>query len=55
MDEQTKEFIKQTYHEAIATFDIKYLSKTLEQAGIVSTDPEVAALLRELDRAYGIY
>ncbi|OLS30193.1 MAG: hypothetical protein HeimAB125_20080 [Candidatus Heimdallarchaeota archaeon AB_125] len=55
MDEQTKEFIRQTYHEAIAAFDIEYLAITLEQAGIDSTNPEVSALLKELDKEYGIY
>lgn len=55
MDEQIREFVKQTYHEAIASFDIEHLAKTLEQTGIDSTDPEVSALLRELDKEYGIY
>ena len=55
MDEQTKEFIKQTYHEAIAAFYIEYLATTLEQAGIDSADPEVSAILKELDKEYGIY
>ncbi len=55
MDEQIREFVKQTYHEAIASFDIEHLAKILEQAGIDSTSPEVSALLRELDKEYGIY
>ena len=55
MDDIIKEFIIQTYHDAIAAFDIEYLAKTLEQAGIDSTDPEVKALLKELDKEYGIY
>jgi hypothetical protein len=55
MDDLTKEFIIQVYKEAIATFDIEYLSKSLKKAGINSTDPEVAALLRALDESYGIY
>ena len=55
MDEITKKFIRQTYHEAIAAFDIEYLAVTLEQADIDSTDPEVKALLKELDKEYGIY
>jgi len=55
MDEKTKDFIKQTYHEAIRTFDVEYLAETLSQAGINTSDPEVKAVLRELDEYYGIY
>ena len=55
MDEKTKDFIRQTYHKAIATFDAEYLGETLSQAGIDTNDPEIIALLRELDEYYGIY
>ena len=55
MDEKTKNFIKETYHEAIRTFDIEYLAKTLSTAGIDTSNPEVKALLKELDEYYGIY
>ena len=55
MDEKTKDFIKQTYQEAIETFDAEYLGETLSQAGVDINDPEVIALLRELDEYYGIY
>ena len=55
MDDFSKEFIIQTYQDAIASFDIEYLDKTLREAGVRIDDPELKALLRELDEFYGIY
>jgi hypothetical protein len=55
MDDFTKEYIIQIYEKAIASFDIEYLDKNLREAGISIDDPEVKALLRELDEYYGIY
>ena len=55
MDEKIKDLIKETYHEAIRTFDIEYLAETLSKAGIDTNNPEVKAVLKELDEYYGIY
>ena len=55
MDDFTKEFIIQIYHDTVKSMDAEYLPKTLKEEGIDITDPEVKALLRELDKYYGLY
>ena len=55
MDDITKEFIKQTYEDAMLLYGAEYLAKTLADAGIDSKSQEVIEYLKELDKQFGIF
>jgi hypothetical protein len=55
MDEQTKEFIKQVYMDALLQYGPEYMIETLKKEGINPEDSEVIAYIKELDEMVGIF